>query len=227
MITQLATVAIRARVRVSLATVPPKLVIRSKSRSRLLASDSLSLPSWAWAMSGSRSVRSTSFVASAAGFLGDGSAALRISNRALGLAIPAASRTLANSAADDLGGSLGAVERRGVEAQRILPAAGESGRRARARSWKLPPRVPPGIGFRLADAHLHSGQCRPERLEDLVLDLLGVLVGGADVEPRQAGLVPGRPEGSRQSRRARRSPSGGRIPPASIRRATGPSGRPR
>ena len=45
MITQLATVAIRARVLVSPATVLPKLVIRSKSRSRLLASDSLSLPS--------------------------------------------------------------------------------------------------------------------------------------------------------------------------------------
>ena len=37
MISQLATVAIRARVRVSPATVPPKFVMRSKSRSRLLA----------------------------------------------------------------------------------------------------------------------------------------------------------------------------------------------
>ena len=35
MMSQLATVAIKASVRVSPATVPPKLVIRSKSRSRL------------------------------------------------------------------------------------------------------------------------------------------------------------------------------------------------
>ena len=43
MISQLATVAIRARVRVSPATVPPKFVIRSKSRSRLFGQRLLEL----------------------------------------------------------------------------------------------------------------------------------------------------------------------------------------
>ena len=65
MMTQLATVAIKASVRVSPATVPPKLVIRSNSRSRSLASDSLSCSSSFLATSGSRSVRRTSLVPAA------------------------------------------------------------------------------------------------------------------------------------------------------------------
>src|SRR5208337_569459 len=102
MITQLATVAIRARVLVSLATVPPKIVIRSKRRSRLLASDSLSLPIWAWAISGSRSVRSTRSVLAVPDSLAGAS---EISNRVVGFAMPAPSRTLANSAATTWAGA--------------------------------------------------------------------------------------------------------------------------
>ncbi len=132
MISQLATVAIRARFRVSPATVPPKFPIRSKSRSRLLASESLSFSSWALATSGSRSVRRTSRVPVAAepAVLDSPDSATAgaglISNRVSGLAMLACLRTLANSAETTSAGDCGAVEGRGVEVEFVLAPTRES-----------------------------------------------------------------------------------------------------
>ena len=203
MITQLATVAIRASVRVSPATVPPKLVIRSKSRSRLLASDSASLPSWAWATSGSRSVRSTRS-GRGRGRRPAVAAALTISNRVRRVGDAGGFEDLGELGRDDLGRGLGAVEGRGVEVQRILAAAGE---RRRERGAGLGGRRPPGapaIGFASPTVISTRGQAGPNASRILSLTCVGVLVGRADVEPRQR-LVLGRPGGSRRSRRAGRS----------------------
>ena len=97
MISQLATVAIKASVRVSPATVEPKLVIRSKSRSRLFSSEVASAASWALATAGSRSVLRTNTVAPPR-FGSSVTGGFDSSNRAVGFSILPASSTFANSA---------------------------------------------------------------------------------------------------------------------------------
>ena len=91
MISQLATIAIRARLRVSPATAPPKFASRSNSRSgSLLQRGRQRLRAAASASSGSRFVRSTSVLGGVVGRGGGRRAGLTTSKRVVGLAISAA-----------------------------------------------------------------------------------------------------------------------------------------
>ena len=200
MITQLATVAIRASVRVSPATVPPKFVIRSKSRSRLLASESLSLASCAWATSGSRSVRSTRLAQPRRSGGAARQSPHRLGSRTAswGWRCPICFQDLGELGRHDLGGRLGAVERRGVEVQaRYSPAAGESRGRAWSPVLAAPPRAgPPAIGFASPTLISTRASEGPNASRILFLTWFGVLVGRADIEPRQRSC-PWRRAGSR------------------------------
>ena len=156
MMIQLATVAIKASVRVSPATVPPKLVMRSKSRSRSLARVSLSvveqglgdvgLEVGAEDQLGSRQRRGRRR-RSVAGAIGG---RLTISNREVGLTILALVENLGERGRNDLGGGLGAVERRGVEGQLVLAPAGETVGQRPVPSWRPRPPARGRGGDRLA-----------------------------------------------------------------------------
>ena len=151
MISQLATVAIRARLRVSPATVLPKLVIRSKSRSRLFWSAGRELVEL---RPGRPRARGRSGGSASSGRpperLPRSAAGATISNRAVGLAILACVEDLGELGRDDLRGRLRAVERGRVELQLVLPAAGEPVDHGRRRRFASGRRRRRGGGDRLA-----------------------------------------------------------------------------
>ena len=95
MISQLATVAIKARLRVSPATVLPKLVIRSKSKSLLFSSALPRAVIWTFATSGSRSVRRVRVVVDPGAFPSPSFGATT-SNRAAGFSMVALARVSAS-----------------------------------------------------------------------------------------------------------------------------------
>ena len=179
---QLATVAIRASVWVSPATVLPKVLIRSKRRSRLLASESLRAGELVLAASGSRSVsedrgwspRRTSL---RPGPGEDLEPAVRVDD-------PAVPKDLGELGGDDLRGGLGTVERRGVEVQFVLPAASEPIER-RLRPWRVGGGG--GDGLLVAEGHLDLGDSPvPNASTILSLTCDTSLGGRPDVEPGQA-----------------------------------------
>ena len=148
MMTQLATVAIKASVRVSLATVPPKFVMRSKSRSRSLARVSCQLIEQCLGDvglevgaedelgSGGGGGRSVSVEASASG--------PTISNRDGWIGDLGAFEDLGEDSRNNLGRRLRAVKGRGVEVEFVLAVRRQIGGPRPAPSWTG--RRPPGCG---------------------------------------------------------------------------------
>ena len=182
MISQLATVAIRARVRVSPATVPPKFVIRSKSRFGSFAQRRRQRRrAAAWATSGSRSVRSSSLVERRGRRAVAGGPARRPRTASSGLAIPAPVEDLGDTRPRSPAGRLRRVlnvERvlarrpanRSVGVGRGLASAAASRRSARLRRRVISTRVEAGAE-RSRILSLTSGRS------------VTFVLGGADVEP--------------------------------------------
>ena len=176
MISQLATVAIMASVWVSPATVPPKFSIRSNSRSRLLASDSLSLSSWALATSGSRSVRRIRWtpVAADAEELAVGGRRLLDLEPRIGIGDPRLGQDLDELGRDDLGRRLRAVECRRVEVEIVFAAARETRRAASPRLCRRRRAAVPRSACRRWTSSRRAPGVGPNASRISCLDVLGL-----------------------------------------------------
>ena len=127
MMTQLANVAIKASVRVSPATVPPKLVSRSNNRSGSSASVCLELLEHVLGDVGLE-VGAENELGSRLAGAADGSGGTGDLETRCGIGDLGFFQHLGEHGRDDLCGGLGAVESRRVDIQLVLAPPGETGR---------------------------------------------------------------------------------------------------